>query len=71
MILALAKAIDNLCSPDRSNLSQQSGGQRSPLSVYAYAVGINLCQLYIRLRLSLSFQGQLLLPQRPSFSAPL
>ena len=42
MIPALAKAIDSLFSPGRFGLSRQSRGQRSPPSVYACAVDINL-----------------------------
>ena len=45
MILALVKAINNFSSLD---LSQQTSGQRSPLSVYAYAVSKTLCQPRIR-----------------------
>ena len=39
MILAFTKAIDDLYFPDLFNLNQQSSGQRTPLSVYAFAFG--------------------------------
>ena len=48
MILALTKAIDNLYSPDLFSLNEQTSRQRTPLLVYAYAVGINLGQPCIR-----------------------
>ena len=44
-ILASAKAIDNLYSHDLFSLNQHTSGQRSPLSVCAYAVGINCISL--------------------------
>ena len=51
-ILALAKAIDNLYSPDLFNLNQQTSGQQPPLSEY----GINLCQPCVRPLFTTSLQ---------------
>ena len=51
MVLTLAKTIDNLSSPNLFNLSQETSGQQSPLSVYAYAISITLCQPCVRLLL--------------------
>ena len=48
MILALVEAINNLFSPDRFDLSQQSGEQRLPISAYAYAICKTVCQPCVR-----------------------
>ena len=48
MIFGLAEAINNLSSPDLFDLSQQTSGQRPPLSVYMYAVTKVLCQPCVR-----------------------
>ena len=44
MFLALAEATNNLFSPDRFDLSQQTGGQQPPISAYVYAVCKTVCQ---------------------------
>ena len=48
MIPDLEEATKNLSSSDLFDLSQQTNGYRSPLSVYAHAVRKTLCQQCFR-----------------------